>query len=39
LRGYLEVDEQKLTAAVEQHAEAVKQLFGSDTTGNLVVDS
>lgn len=39
LRGYLEVDEQKLTTAVEQHAEAVKQLFGNDTTGDLVVDS
>jgi flagellar hook-associated protein 2 len=39
LRGYLEVDEQKLTTQVEQHAEAVKQLFGSDTTGDLVVDS
>ena len=39
LRGYLEVDEQKLTAAIEQHAEAVKQLFGNDTTGDLVVDA
>ena len=39
LRGYLEIDEQKLTAAIEQHAEAVKQLFGNDTTGDLVVNS
>ena len=39
LRGYLEVDDEKLTTAIEQHAEAVKQLFGNDTTGDLVVDS
>jgi flagellar hook-associated protein 2 len=39
LRGYLEVDEQKLTSAIEQHAEGVKQLFGNDTNGDLVVDS
>jgi len=38
LRGYLEVDEAKLTAAIEQHPEAVKQLFGNDTTGSLVVN-
>jgi flagellar hook-associated protein 2 len=39
LRGYLEIDEQKFTAEVEKHAEAVHQLFGNDTTGDLVVDS
>ncbi len=39
LRGYLEVDEPKLIAAIEAHAEAMKQLFGNDTTGDLVVDS
>jgi flagellar hook-associated protein 2 len=39
LRGYLDLDEAKLTAAIEQHPEAVKQLFGNDTTGNLVVNS
>ena len=39
LRGYLEVDEAKLTAAIEQHPEAVKQLFGNDTTGSLVINS
>jgi flagellar hook-associated protein 2 len=39
LRGYLEIDEPKLTSAVEQHAEGVRQLFGNDTTGDLVVDS
>ncbi len=39
LRGYLDVDEPKLTDAIDQHAEAIKQLFGNDTTGDLVVDS
>ena len=39
LRGYLEVDEPKLTAAIAQHAEALRELFGNDTTGDLVVDS
>jgi flagellar hook-associated protein 2 len=39
LRGYLEVDEPKLVAAIDQHPEAMKQLFGNDTNGDLVVDS
>ena len=39
LRGYLEIDDQKLTTAIEQHPDAVKQLFGNDTTGSLVVNS
>ncbi|HVO37931.1 MAG TPA: flagellar filament capping protein FliD [Spirochaetia bacterium] len=39
LRGYLEIDDQKLAAAIEQHPEAVKELFGSDTTGSLVVNA
>jgi flagellar hook-associated protein 2 len=39
LRGYLEIDEPKLTSSIDQHAEAVKQLFGNDTTGDLVVDA
>jgi flagellar hook-associated protein 2 len=39
LRGYLEIDDQKFTSSIEQHAEAVKQLFGNDTTGDLVVDT
>ena len=39
LRGYLEIDEAKLTAAIDQHPEAVKQLFGNDTTGSLVINS
>ena len=39
LRGYLEIDEPKLTAAIDKRAEAVKQLFGNDTTGDLAVDA
>jgi flagellar hook-associated protein 2 len=39
LRGYLEVDEEKLKAAIDQNADAVRELFGADTTGDLVVDS
>jgi len=39
MRGYLQIDEKKLDAAIEQHLPAVKQLFGSDTTGDLIVDS
>ena len=39
LRGYLEVDEPKLTAAIDEHPDALRQLFGNDTTGDLVVDS
>jgi flagellar hook-associated protein 2 len=39
LRGYLEIDDPKLSAAIEQHAEALKELFGNDTTGNLVVNT
>jgi flagellar hook-associated protein 2 len=39
LRGYLEVDEPKLTAAINEHPDALRQLFGNDTTGDLVVDS
>ena len=39
LRGYLEVDETKLTAAIAKYPEALKELFGADTTGSLVVNS
>jgi len=39
LRGYLQIDEKKLDAAIEQHLPAVKQLFGSDTTGDMVIDT
>ena len=39
LRGYLEVDEAKLTSAIERFPEAVKELFGNDTDGDLVVNA
>jgi flagellar hook-associated protein 2 len=39
MRGYLQIDEPKLDAAIEQHLPAIRQLFGSDTTGDLVIDS
>jgi flagellar hook-associated protein 2 len=39
LRGYLEVDEPKLTTAIDQHPEPMKELFGYDTNGDLIVDA
>lgn len=39
LRGYLEIDEDKLDSALSRNIEAVKDLFGRDTTGDLVIDS
>jgi flagellar hook-associated protein 2 len=39
LRGYLEIEDTALASALDQHFEAVKQLFGSDTNGDLIVDS
>jgi len=39
LRGYLEIDEEKLGGALSNFPEAVRELFGSDTDGDFVVDS
>jgi flagellar hook-associated protein 2 len=39
MRGYLQIDEKKLDAALEQHLPAIRQLFGSDTNGDLIIDS
>ncbi len=39
LRGFLEVDTAKLDQAIAVSPEAVQQLFGNDTTGDLIVDS
>ena len=39
LRGYLEVDEASLTSAIEKFPDAVKELFGNDTDGDLVVNA
>ncbi|MDR2079222.1 MAG: flagellar filament capping protein FliD [Treponema sp.] len=39
LRGYLEIDEKALDAALESKLPAIQQLFGSDTNGDLIIDS
>ena len=39
LRGYLEIDERVLDASIASKLPAIKALFGSDTTGDLLVDS
>jgi flagellar hook-associated protein 2 len=39
LRGYLEIDEKALDAAIVSKLPAIKELFGSDTDGDLLVDT
>jgi flagellar hook-associated protein 2 len=39
LRGYLEISEQDLDRVLATEFQAMKQLFGTDTDGDLVVDS
>ena len=39
LRGYLEINEDELDRALSAHFSSVKQLFGVDTDGDLIVDS
>ena len=39
LRGYLEIDEKALDAALETNLPAVQQLFGYDSDGDFIVDS
>lgn len=39
LRGYLDIDEEKLKSFVTKHADWVKDLFGMDTDGDFIVDS
>lgn len=39
LRGYLEIDEKALDAAIETKLSAVQELFGFDTDGDLIIDS
>jgi len=39
LRGYLEIDEKALDTALATHFPAIKDLFGSDTDGDRLVDT
>jgi flagellar hook-associated protein 2 len=39
LRGYLEIDEKVLDAALETKLPVIRQLFGYDTDGDLIIDS
>ncbi len=39
LRGYLDIDEAKLDAALAGSMDAVRELFGQDTDGDMIVDS
>jgi flagellar hook-associated protein 2 len=39
MRGYLELDETKLDVALGKYPEAVRELFGYDTDGDLIVNS
>ncbi|HTX72068.1 MAG TPA: flagellar filament capping protein FliD [Rectinemataceae bacterium] len=39
MRGYLEIDEDALKKALQDHFVGVKQLFGYDSQGSLIVDS
>ncbi|MDR1300852.1 MAG: flagellar filament capping protein FliD [Treponema sp.] len=39
LRGYLEINEKTLDTALQTNLSAIAQLFGSDTDGDLIVDS
>jgi flagellar hook-associated protein 2 len=39
LRGYLEIDEKALDAAIASKLPAIRELFGSDTDGDLLVDT
>ena len=39
MRGYLEIEDVALAKALDEHFEAAKQLFGSDTNSDLIVDS
>jgi len=39
LRGYLDIDERALDSAIENRLPALRQLFGHDTDGDLLVDS
>lgn len=39
MRGYLEIDEKKLDSSLENDLDQIKNLFGYDSDGDLVIDS
>jgi flagellar hook-associated protein 2 len=39
MRGYLEIDEKALDAAIENQLPAIRQIFASDTDGDLLADT
>jgi flagellar hook-associated protein 2 len=39
LRGYLEINPSILDAALENNLMAIRQLFGNDTTGDMLADT
>jgi len=39
LRGYLQINERTLDAALENKIPAIRELFGSDTSGDLIADT
>lgn len=39
LRGYLEIDEKKLDSELEKHLDDVRNMFGHDSDGDLIIDS
>lgn len=39
MRGYLEIDEKKLDAALESNLDDIKNLFGYDSDGDRIIDS
>ena len=39
MRGYLEIDEKKLDQSLDENMDEIKNLFGYDSDGDLVVDS
>ncbi|MCQ2592720.1 MAG: flagellar filament capping protein FliD [Treponema sp.] len=39
LRGYLEIDEKKLDEALENNLNEIKNIFGYDSDGDLIIDS
>ena len=39
MRGYLEIDEKKLDSSLEEKMDEIKNLFGYDSNGDLVIDS